>query len=43
MDSKEVAENLVKINVYYTSLNEKTVQDEIVYSMKVKKAQVRKS
>ena len=43
MDSKEVAENLVKINVYYTSLNEKTVQDEIVYSMKVKKEQVRKS
>merc|ERR1719507_1164284 len=33
MDSKSVAENLVKINVYYTSLNEKTIQDEIVYSL----------
>ena len=37
MDSKSVAENLVKINVYYTSLNEKTIQDEIVYSLQVSK------
>ena len=37
MDSKSVAENLVKINVYYISLNEKTIQDEIVYSLQVSK------
>ena len=32
MDGKSVAENLVKINVYYTSLNEKIIQDEIVFT-----------
>ena len=37
MDNKSVAENLVKINVYYTSLNEKIIQDEIVYSLQVSK------
>ena len=37
MDGKSVAENLVKINVYYTSLNEKIIQDEIVYSLQVSK------
>ena len=33
---EEVSENLVKINVYYTSLNEKVVEDEIDYSLKVR-------
>ena len=39
MDNKSVAENLVKINVYYTSLNEKIIQDEIVYSIQVRREQ----
>ena len=29
------SESLVKINVYYTSMNEKTIEDKIVYSIEV--------
>ena len=35
VDNKSVSENLIKINVYYTSLNEKAVEDKIDYSIKV--------
>ena len=31
-----VSENLIKINVYFTSLNEKLVEDVIDYSFEVK-------
>ena len=31
-----VSENLIKINVYFTSLNEKLVEDVIDYSLEVK-------
>ena len=29
------SESLLKINVYYTSMNEKTIEDKIVYSIEV--------
>ena len=35
VDKESVSENLVKINVYYTSLNEKAVEDKIDYSFQV--------
>ena len=41
MEIESVPENLVKINVYYTSLNEKTIEDEIVYSMKVREFELK--
>ena len=33
---ERVPENLVKINVYYTSLNEKLVEDMIDYNLEVR-------
>ena len=33
---ESVSENLIKINVYYTSLNEKAVEDKIDYSFQVR-------
>ena len=41
MEIENVPENLVKINVYYTSLNEKTIEDEIVYSVKVREFELK--
>ena len=41
MEIESVPENLVKINVYYTSLNEKTIEDEIVYSVKVREFELK--
>ena len=41
MEIESVRENLVKINVYYTSLNEKTIEDEIVYSVKVREFELK--
>ena len=35
VDKESVSENLIKINVYYTSLNEKLVEDVIDYSTEV--------
>ena len=32
----KVSENLVKINVYYTSLNENVIKDEINYDFEVR-------
>merc|ERR1712012_238976 len=34
VDKGTISENLVKINVYYTSLNEKVIEDEIDYDFK---------
>ena len=36
VNKETVSENLIKINVYYTSLNEKFVEDKIDYSLEVK-------
>ena len=36
VDEDSVSENLIKINVYFTSLNEKLVEDVIDYSFEVK-------
>ena len=36
MNKDSVSENLIKINVFYTSLNEKFVEDTIDYSLEVK-------
>ena len=35
VDKERASENLVKINVYYTSLNERKVEDKIDYSIQV--------
>ena len=35
VDKNSVSENLIKINVFYTSLNEKTIEDVIDYSTQV--------
>ena len=35
VNEKSVSENLIMINVYYTSLNEKSIEDKIDYSMEV--------
>ena len=36
VNKESVSENLIKINVYYTSLNEKAVEDKIDYSFQVR-------
>ena len=36
VDEESVSENLVKINVYYTSLNQKSIEDKIDYSLQVR-------
>ena len=36
VNKENVSENLIKINVYYTSLNEKAVEDKIDYSFQVR-------
>ena len=36
VNEDSVSENLIKINVYFTSLNEKLVEDVIDYSFEVK-------
>ena len=36
VEEERVSENLVKINVYYTSLNEKSIEDKIDYSLQVR-------
>ena len=35
-DGENASSNLIKLNVYYSSMNEKTIEDKIDYSVEVK-------